>query len=47
MMKSEMKTLDIGLETLSLLDQIEMMNSFNSALFNKMGIYKFSEEIDF
>lgn len=46
-MKSEMKTLDIGLETLSLIDQIEMMNSLNSSLFNKMGIYKFIAEISF
>ena len=33
--KSDLKTLDIGLETLSLIDQIEMMNSLNSSLLNK------------
>lgn len=33
--KSDIKTLDIGLETLSLIDQIEMMNSLNSSLLNK------------
>lgn len=45
MIKSEVKTLDIGLETLSLIDQLEMMNSLNSALFNKMGIYKFMQKL--
>ena len=45
MMKSEVKTLDIGLDTLSLIDQLEMMNSLNSALFNKMGIYKFMQKL--
>lgn len=36
--KSDLKTLDIGLETLSLIDQIEMMNSLNSSLLNKNSI---------
>lgn len=33
--KSDIKTLDIGIETLSLIEQIEMMNSLNSSLLNK------------
>ncbi len=33
--KSDIKSLDIGLETLSLIDQIEMMTSLNSILLNK------------
>lgn len=41
--KSDLKTLDIGLETLSLIDQIEMMNSLNSSLLNKNSIFKKSQ----
>ena len=33
--KSDIKTLEIGLETLSLIDQIEMMSSLNAGLLKK------------
>lgn len=39
--KSEIKTLDIGFETLSLIDQIEMMNSLNPLLLNRACIVNF------
>lgn len=39
--KSEAKTMDIGFETLSLIDQIEMMNCLNPLLLNKPSIFFF------
>jgi hypothetical protein len=41
MMKSELKTEEIGLDTLSLIDQIDLMSSLNSSFYNKRGIFKF------
>lgn len=38
--KSDIKTLEIGLETLSLIDQIEMMNSLNANLLKKDRKFK-------
>lgn len=38
-MKSELKALDAGYDTLTLIEQIEMFNSLNSSFLNKNSIF--------